>query len=222
MSKENIISFDAEHKNTPKEKITEYKLDGKPITISKKRGKPIVVRNPLFYTQEKKIEAASLYCVLGDAKQVALLAKVPEAEVRKWRQEPWWADIQKTIMLEQNDGLLSKINNTIDQALAMLEDRVVNGDCEIIDAKPAVIGKDGNIVADAQPAGTKRTPVKARDLSQIFNALSHQRNLMRGDPTQIVSQTSTETRLLQLQEQFKSMAKGTVLDGECKQIEKSE
>jgi len=210
------MAFAEKSKKTKPEKVTDYKLDGKRVTLTKQDGNPNKPRratNPLFFPLEKKVEAASLYCVLGNVAEVARLAKLDEKIIRQWKEETWWADIQRKIVVEQNEGLLSKINNTIDQALVMLEDRIVNGDCVYLTEK---IGKDGNLISEEK---TVRVPVKARDLAQIFNAMSHQRNLMRGDPTQIVSQTSTETRLLQLQERFTAMSKGTVLDGECKTIE---
>jgi len=48
----------------PADKVTDYKLDGKQIVL-RKRGRPVLPRNPLFVSQEKKVEACSLYCVLG-------------------------------------------------------------------------------------------------------------------------------------------------------------
>jgi hypothetical protein len=115
--------------------------------------------------------------------------------------------------------MLAKINSTIELALGMLEDRILKGDCEIIPAKPAVIGKDGNITADATPAQEQRTPIKARDLSQIFHALTHQRNLMKGDPTQITQNSTTEDRLAKLQEHFTAFSQSKTVEGELTVIE---
>lgn len=211
------MAFAEDSKHTHPDKITDYVLDGKRVTITKAEGKPPKFRNPKFWSQAKKIEACSLYCVLGDMKQVSELSKVPEKELQKWRTETWWAEVQRKIMIEQNDGLLSKINNTIEQALVMLEDRILNGDCVYLSEK---IGKDGDLISEEK---TVRVPVKARDLSQIFHAMSHQRNLMRGDPTQIsASAATTEEKLLLLRSHFKSFAQGNVIEGEVHQIEEAE
>ena len=69
------------------EKITDYQLDGQPIKLTKGRGRPKVFRNPLYTPQETKIEAASLYCVLGDIKKVAELSRVSEQQIREWKEE---------------------------------------------------------------------------------------------------------------------------------------
>lgn len=200
--------FDADVPNTAEAKKTGYSLDGKEITLTRKRGRPRKIRNPLFIPQDKKVEACALYCVWGDVKKVAELLEIPEAQVRLWKEEPWWAEIQKKIMVEQNDGLLSKINTTIEQALAMLEDRVLNGDVVFV---PARIGKDGNLICEESE---RRLPIKARDLAQIFHALTHQRNLMRGDPTQITSQDTTAKRLEDLRNHFKEFTQSRLIEGE--------
>jgi hypothetical protein len=213
------MSFDANHKNTPPEKITDYSLNGQAVVVAPKRGKPKVYHNPDFISQEKKIEAASLYAVLGDYEQVAQLAKIPEKALRALSKEVFWDEVIRQVAREGSEKMLAKINSTIELALGMLEDRILKGDCEIIPAKPAVIGKDGNITADATPAQEQRTPIKARDLSQIFHALTHQRNLMKGDPTQITKNSTTEDRLAKLQEHFTAFSQSKTVEGELTVIE---
>ena len=212
------MSFDANHKNTPPEKITDYSLNGQAVVVAPKRGKPKVYHNPDYISQEKKIEAASLYAVLGDYEQVAQLAKIPEKALRALSKEVFWDEVIRQVAREGSEKMLAKINSTIELALGMLEDRILKGDCEIIPAKPAVIGKDGNIMADATPAQEQRTPIKARDLSQIFHALTHQRNLMKGDPTQITRVMSTEEKLNLLKQHFKEFAQGTVIEGTATEV----
>lgn len=194
------------------EKKTDYALDGKQITIGKKRGRPPIIRNPLFFTQDKKVETCSMYVVIGDIKKVSELTDVPEKFIREWKEEPWWTEIQKKIMVEQNEGLLGKINSTIDIALVVLEDRIINGDCVYMAEK---IGKDGNIVSEEK---TVRVPVKARDLSAIFHSMTHQRNLLSGNPTEIRSTTTTAKRLDDLSEHFKKFSQAKEIDGEVKVI----
>jgi hypothetical protein len=207
------VSFDALHKNTPPEKITDYSLNGQAVVVAPKRGHPKTYRNPEYIGQEKKIEAAALYAVLGDFKQVAELVKLPETVLREMSKEVLWDETIRQVAREGADKFLSKINNLLESALTMLEDRVLHGDCEIIPARPAVIGKDGNITHDATPAQELRTPIKARDLSQIFHALTHQRNLMVGQATSIVQNSTTEEKLKRLQDHFKEFGKLTTVEG---------
>lgn len=213
------MSFDAHHRNTPPEKITDYSLNGQAVVVSPKRGKPKVYRNPEYISAEKKVECATLYAVLGDFAKVAELAKVPEKTVREISKEVFWDEIQRQVASESSKKFLTKIDNILEQSLEMLEDRILNGDCEYTPAKPAVIGKDGNITHDATPAQERRTPIKARDLSQIFHALTHQRNLMSGQATSIVQNSSTEDKLKLLQDHFTAFSQSKTVEGELTVIE---
>jgi len=146
----------------------------------------------------------SLLC-LGDTKKVAELTGLTEKQIREYRDEPWWTEIQKKIMVEQNDGLLSKINDTIEQALAMLEDRILNGDAKHIDER---IGKDGNLISEEK---TVRVQLKRATYLNL-HALTHQRNLMR-----VINRdtfpTTTEKRLDDLAEHFKKFTQSREIEG---------
>jgi len=190
---------------------TEYRLDGADVNHLRKRGRPKNIRNPAYFAQETKVECAALYCVTGDLKDISKRVHVPIETLRIWQQEAWWAEIQRRIMVDCNDKLLSTINSTLDKALTALVDRLENGD--VVKQIPNV-DEEGNVVMQ-----DIRSPVKARDLSQIFNALSHQRQLMLGSPTQITAQTSTDARLQHLQERFEQFSKAKTIEGEVKQIE---
>jgi len=193
--------------------LTGITLEGKEIVVAKKRGRPVKYRNPTFYDLEKKTEAAALYAVVGHTPTVADKANVPAEVIERWKLEPWWIDIQRKVILENNDGLLCKINNTVELALSMLEDRILNGDAVLI---PERIGKSGDIISEETLA---RVPIKARDLSQIFHALTHQRNLMSGQATQITATAkTTQDRLELLGEQFKAFYKAKEIQGECKVV----
>ena len=215
------MAFKKTYKDIAEEKNTGYHLDGQEIVLAKKRGRPAKIRNPLFTPQEVKIEAACLYCVLGDVKKVVdvLKGSVSEEEIRAWKEEPWWVEVQKKIMTEQNDGMLSKVNQIVENTLTELADRITNGDIETIPAVPAVLGKNGKVITPEVPAHIIRHPVKAKDLSQTMNHLFHQRNLMVGQEATAISPASVEKRLEDLAEQFRKLAKGTILDGDCKTIE---
>jgi hypothetical protein len=116
-------------------------------------------------------------------------------------------------MLESNNKLSSTINTVLDEALVMLEDRVVNGDCVYL---PEKIGKDGDLISEEK---TVRVPLKARDLGQIFNALTHQRQLMQDKPTAITKTSSTEEKLNVLLQNFASLGAGAkVINGECEEV----
>jgi hypothetical protein len=115
------------------------------------------------------------------------------------------------MMIEQNEGLLNKINSTVEKALATLEDRIMNGDSTYF---PAKYSKDGSLVSEEQ---TVKTPIKARDAAQIFTTLTHQRQLMMGQATSITQASTVEDQLKLLQQHFKAFAEG-VVEGEVKLV----
>jgi hypothetical protein len=212
------MAFEEGHKNIPEDLISDYSLDGKKVSVSGKTGHPVKYRNPAFVSQEKKVEAAALYCVLGDVATVAKKTHLTEKQIRAFKEEVWWAEIQKKIMVEQNEGLLAKVNSTIDDALLELADRIEHGDKKVIPAQDEVLNKDGSVKYPATKEITLRTPVKGRDLAQIFHALTHQRNLMRGEPTTITSASSTEQKLALLQKHFRDFSQGIVVEGTATEV----
>lgn len=213
------MSFDDHHPFTKPDKKTDYTYEGKQITLTKRPGRPRIYRNPLYVPQETKLEAAALYAVLGDVSKVAELAKVSEKQIRDWQKEPFWTEIQIQIAHEGNTRFLSKINSTVEEALKALEDRIIKGDCKIIPAVPERKDANGNIIQEAKPEREIRTPIKARDLAQIFHTLTHQKQLMEGKATTITSTQSTDDRLKLLQDRFKEFVNGRTIEGDCKAIE---
>ena len=108
----------------PADAYTDYTFEGKEIVTVKRPGSPNQYRsNPKFYTQDQKIDAATLYCVYGDVEEVSKLTNVPASEIRKWRSEPWWIEIQKQIYIEQNERLSSRVSVVLDKTIEQLTDR---------------------------------------------------------------------------------------------------
>ncbi len=194
-------------RKSPAPAPADYALDGKPIAMARKRGRPKLVTDLAIYPLERREEACAMYSVSGDIERVSRTCNIPVTQLRIWMQESWWSDIQRKIFIEQNNGLLGRINSVVDNTLSMLEDRVLNGDAikigEAVDAEGAVQVTYG------------RVPLKARDLAQIFHALTHQRNLMRGEATSIAGvSTSTEDRLTLLSKHFNALSQGIVLEAD--------
>lgn len=206
------MSFDSQHKNCPERNKTEYTYLGQTIVLAGKRGHRVTHSNPDYLSMEQRTEGAALYAVLGDFKQVAELMKVPEKALRLASKDIYWDEVQRTVARESADKFLGKINGLLESALVMLEDRITNGDCEYT---PARIGKNGDLICEE---AMHRVPIKGRDLSQIFHALTGQRNLMEGRATSIVQNSTTEEKLLRLQQHFKEFSKLTVIEGTATEV----
>lgn len=168
-----------------------YKYEGKEILTINPIGRPPKIRNPDYYTLEKKTDAATLYCVYGDVEEVSKILDIPTNVLRMWKEEPWWIEIQKKVFVEQNDRLSARISGVLDKAVEQIADRLDNGDTTY---NP----KTGEVT---------RKPVEARVLASLFETLSHQRRITRGEPTAISSKIGTDNRLEKLEQAFLRFSK---------------
>jgi len=184
-------------------KNTGYVYEGTEISTVRPSGRPRTYRNPLYYDQDKKTDAATLYCVYGDLEEVSRITDVPVLELKKWREEPWWVEVQKKVYVEQNDKLASRITVVLDKAIDQIADRLDHGD-------QTYNPKTGEIT---------RKPVEAKVLASLFDSLSHQRRLTRGEPTAIASRVGVDDRLNKLEEAFIRFAQAKTLtqDGEIQE-----
>lgn len=181
------------------DKRTGYFYQGKEIIAGKSRGpKPKYIRNPKFYAQYMKVDAATLYAVYGDVEQTAELAKVPVSVIRGWKQEPWWIEIQKQVYAEQNEKLAARISSVLDKTITHLEDRLENGD-EILNVRT------GEIVSKK---------VDASVLAKMFENMAHQRRVTRGEPTSISAKIGVQDRLGELEKAFLKFANAKELKDE--------
>lgn len=192
------------YKDISEEKKSGYFFEGKEIITGRTRGRPVTyVRNPKFYPQHIKVDAATLYAVYGDTAQVAELAQVPENVIRGWKQEPWWIEIQKQVYQEQNEKLAARISSVLDTAITHLEDRLEKGDQKL---NP----KTGNI---------ETIKVEASVLAKMFENLAHQRRITRGEPTSISAKIGVDDRLKTLETAFLRFAQAKEITYETENTE---
>lgn len=179
-----------------------YTFRGKPILLQKKTGpKPTGLTamgmEKGIYPEEKRIEVATLYAALGDAKKVSELAEVPVSTIKNWRKQLWFYELLKEIREENNEKIDSNFTSIIESALYQLSDRVENGDF-VFNAKMELV----------------RKPLSGKDLSLVAAINIDKRQLLRGEPTSRSESVSTEdekalSRVEKLAETFESLAKKT-------------
>lgn len=172
--------------DTKPEKDTGYTLDGMLIVRGSKRGRPYNIRNPDYFNLQQKTDACALYCVYGSLDEVSSITSIPKRHLETWQKEPWWAEIQKRVYVEQNQKLASRITVVLDKSLDHVMDRLEHGD----------------YLYDVKRGELKRKPVDLKVLGNLLDSLITRRQLLRGEPTQISSQTTVDDRLKQLAEQF--------------------
>lgn len=176
--------------DTSPDRLTDYKLDNQEIIIGKRRGPGFKFSNPNYYNLEQKTDACAMYCVYGDIDQVSELTGIPAKFLREWKSEPWWAEIQKKVFVEQNEKLAGRITGVLDKSLEHLVDRLDNGD----------------FLWDVRKSKLVRKPVDTKVLATVFNTLVTRRQLIRGEPTSITTQVGVDDRLKLLAQQFEKFA----------------
>ena len=179
-------------------KRTYYRLNGKEVVAKRERGRPKVYRNPEFYDIETKTDAAALYCVYGDVKEVFKITGIPEKTLKAWKEEPWWFEVQKQIFVEQNEKLAARLSQTLNKTIDELNERLEHGDYTY---NP----KTGEVT---------RKPIEAKTIASIFDSLSHQRRITRGEPTSIALKVGVDDRLKRLEESFIRFAETKLIEGE--------
>ena len=187
---------------TPESKKTKYFYQGKEIVGIRKQGKPKVYRNPLFYDQPTKVDAATLYCVYGDTAEVSRLTDVPEKVIKQWKLEPWWFEVQKQVYVEQNEKLAAQLSTTLTKTMEELNERLTYGDYTY---NP----KTGEVT---------RKPIEARVVVSIFDSLAHQRRITRGEPTNISAKVGVDDRLKRLEDAFVKFASVKTIEGEAIEV----
>lgn len=175
-------------------KKTGFTFRGREIILSKTRGRPLVNKHwkQGYYTDNQRIEVATLYAAMGSVKAVGELTGVAESAIRGWIKQEWFKLLMDEIRQENDQKIDVKFNQIIDSALNQLQDRVENGD--------HILNKHGEMI---------RRPVSARDLSIVSAINIDKRQLLRGKPTSRSEQVATqsvEDRLLTLKNNFEALA----------------
>ena len=172
---------------------------GQEITLRKDAGRPHtgLMRKGIengVWPEEKQVEAATLYAVLGNMEKVAEISTVPVKTLHSWRRTEWFKALLKEVWEENNEKIDAKFTSIIEKALDQIVDRLDNGDVTVL--------KDGKVV---------RRPISAKDLSLVGAINVDKRQLLRGLPTSR-TESSQEAdkkvdRLERIAETFENLAK---------------
>lgn len=131
---------------------------------------------------EKRVEVVSHWLVLGNMKQVAAVTGVPYDLVRKWKSQPWWADLEKEIRATQNIELDTKLSKIVDRSLEAVLDRVEHGD----------------FIYDQKSGEVRRKPAALRDLHRVAVDTISKREVIRTEEKTDHAKISVEEHLKML------------------------
>lgn len=80
------------------------------------------------YPVEKRIEAVTHWLALGNLRQVEAITKVSYSNLKLWKTQPWWHELELEIKASRRIQTNTKLSKIVDKALGVVEDRITNGD----------------------------------------------------------------------------------------------
>jgi hypothetical protein len=97
------------------------------------------------WTEKTKNEVIHTYLVTGNLALTARIMDVPEETIRYWRKQDWWDDTVREIRHSGKVELSSKMKKIVEASIAVIEDRIVNGDFVFDQKTGEVVRKPVNL-----------------------------------------------------------------------------
>jgi hypothetical protein len=172
----------------------------KPEWIRRKqgRGRGVVQGNNNFYPDEVKEQVVATFALIGNCRRVSELTDVNESTIRRWKTEPWWAEMMAKVRVEADEELDGKFNTIIEKAMININDRLENGD----------------YVYNIKTGEVVRKGVSAKESAQVAVMMLDKRQLLRGQPTSRSEKVSVGDRLDSLAKEFKKFASSRTIEAE--------
>ena len=158
--------------------------------IPVKKDRSTLAETNLRWSEKQRMEAVNSYLLLGNLALTGRILNIPEITLRVWKAQTWWKDAVAEIKASEKVQLSSRIKKLVDGALAVVEDRLTNGDFQF-DQKTGVV---------------IRKPVNMKDAHKVaVDMVDKAEQLEKGErPEQ--TEEHVEDKLLKLAEKFADMA----------------
>lgn len=152
----------------------------------RKRKKTDVHR---WYSDSQKMEAVKLWLVTGNLHATAATLDIPLPTLRVWRYSQWWADLVSDIQSEGRIQLSNKLQTIAEKSMAVVLDRLENGDFVLNQ-------KTGEMI---------RKPVVIRDAARVANDMLDKAMKLNQKPVEEENKNIID-RLDKLKEEFARFA----------------
>lgn len=97
------------------------------------------------WTESKKREVIHTYLVTGNVAMTARIMDVPEDTLRYWRRQDWWDEWVREIRHSGKVELSGKMKKIVEASVAVIEDRILNGDFVFDQKSGEVVRKPVNL-----------------------------------------------------------------------------
>ena len=157
-----------------------------------KRIRSITAPTNKQWSDSQKMEAIQSYLLLGNLALTSRILGIPEITLRVWKTSQWWKDTVAEIKSQEKVELSSKMKKLVGASLAVVEDRLINGDFQFDQ-------KTGEVI---------RKPVNMKDAHKVAMDMQERQDLidksLSGEESK--GDEGVQSRLLKLAEQFAEMA----------------
>lgn len=116
---------------------------------------------------------------------------IPKDTLNRWKYSPWWKELVSQIRSEETLALDGKLAKIVNKALAVIEDRLDNGNHQYDQ-------KTGELI---------RIPVNLKDSIKATADLMDKREMLAKKPQQEQIEKTVDDRLAKLAEEFARFAK---------------
>lgn len=142
------------------------------------------------WSDKQRMEAIQTYLTLGNLALTARLLGIPEVTLRVWKTTSWWADAVNEMKSAEKIELSAKLKKIVNASLAVVEDRLVNGDFQF----------------DQRSGEVVRKPVNMKDAHRVAVDLQQRQEVLEATENTSVTAEDTDSKLLKLAEKFADMA----------------
>lgn len=177
------------------------------MTAADMKAAGITFKNPPTskYPVEKRLEAVTLYMACGNMRQVEAVTGVSYAQLRVWRDQDWWKEMEVQIKAARRSAVATKLNKIVDKALNLVEDRVENGDWRY----------------NKEAEEFERVPLSALTANKIATDLLQRADAvekLQQDETVVQNQQTIQDTLKMLALEFASFNKARTVNVDMKEV----
>lgn len=155
-----------------------------------RRDRSVLAKTNKQWSDQQKTEAVQTYLLLGNLAMTSRILGIPEITLRVWKNTGWWKDLVAEIKSQERVELSSKLKKIVNASLAVVEDRLVNGDFQFDQ-------KSGEVI---------RKPVNMKDAHKVAMDMNARQELLEKTEKEVVNDASVEDKLLKLADKFAEMA----------------
>lgn len=154
-------------------------------------SRSITAKTNRSWSDAQKLEAIQTYLTLGNLALTSRMLGIPEITLRVWKTTEWWKDQVNEIKSQEKIELSAKMKKIVQASLAVVQDRLENGDFQF----------------DQKTGQTVRKPVNMKDAHKVAVDLQQRQEVLDKTTVETTTQdTTTEDKLLKLAEKFAELA----------------